>query len=97
MESSVCCLKKTPHGWGFQKAFAMPSPNIAESLPLMREVAKIYLIFDGGRETSRENSLPQSFASQNPAPSSEGALSVRLTASAVVVQDTQAKENSTSL
>jgi hypothetical protein len=26
----------------------------------MREVAKIYLIFDGGRETSRENSLPQS-------------------------------------
>ena len=38
------------------------------SLPLMREVAARRT--DGGRE-----SLPQSFASQNPAPSSEGALS----------------------
>ena len=38
----------------------MHSPAAAESLPLMREVAKIYLILDGGRETSRENSLPQS-------------------------------------
>ena len=28
---------------------------------------------DGGRETRSEKSLPQSFASQNPAPSSEGA------------------------
>ena len=36
-----------------------------------------------GRETSRENSPPQSFASQNPAPSSEGALVVLMTASAV--------------
>ncbi|MBQ3529314.1 MAG: hypothetical protein IJA47_02340, partial [Oscillospiraceae bacterium] len=53
----------------FQKALAMHSPAAGSSLPLMREVAKIYLIFDGGRETSRENSLPQSFASQNPAPS----------------------------
>ena len=26
----------------FQKAFAMPSPAAAESLPLMREVAKIF-------------------------------------------------------
>ncbi|MBQ3530258.1 MAG: hypothetical protein IJA47_07200, partial [Oscillospiraceae bacterium] len=69
----------------------------AESLPLMREVAKIYLIFDGGRETSRENSLPQSFASQNPAPSSEGAFGAHITATAVVGQNTQAKENSMSL
>ena len=52
---------------------------------------------DGGRETRREKSLPQSFASQNPAPSSEGAVAVRVTASAVVVQDTQAKDNSMSL
>ena len=59
------CLKKTPHGWGFQKAFAMPSLNLAESLPLMREVAKIYLIFDGGRETIRANSLPQSRCSRD--------------------------------
>jgi hypothetical protein len=55
-------------------------------------VAKIYLIFDGGRETSRENSLPQSFATQNPAPSSEGAFDLPKTASAVVGQDTQAKD-----
>ena len=81
----------------FQKALAMHSPAAAESLPLMREVAKIYLIFDGGRETSRENSLPQSFASQNPAPSSEGAFGAHITASAVVGQNTQAKENSMSL
>ena len=44
-----------------------------KSLPLMREVAKIYLIFDGGREIMQKFS-PQSFASQNPAPSSEGAF-----------------------
>ena len=47
----------------FQKALAMPIPAAAESLPLMREVAKIYLIFDGGREPRRENSLPQSACS----------------------------------
>jgi len=43
---------------------------------------------DGGREISRENSLTQSFASQNPAPSSEGAVGLLITASAVVGQDT---------
>ena len=32
-------VKENPrHGWGFQKAFAMPNPAAAESLPLMREV-----------------------------------------------------------
>ena len=30
------------HGWWFQKALAMPSPTAAESLPLTREVAKIF-------------------------------------------------------
>ena len=69
--------------WWFQKALAMPSPAAAESLPLMREVARRSR--DGGRETRREISLPQSFASQNPAPSSEGALAVCVTASAVVM------------
>jgi len=29
-------------GWWFQKAFAMPSPAVAASLPLTREVAKIF-------------------------------------------------------
>jgi len=52
---------------------------------------------DGGREASRENSLPQSFATQNPAPSSEGAVGLLITASAVVGHYTQAKENSLSL
>ena len=79
----------------FQKALAMPSPAAAESLPLMREVARRSR--DGGGETRREISLPQSFASQNPAPSSEGALAVCVTVFAVVGQDTQAKENTTSL
>ena len=55
------------------------------------------LIFDGGRETRRENSLPQSFATQNPAPSSEGAVGVQITAYAVVRQDTRVKEYSMSL
>ena len=52
---------------------------------------------DGGRETRRENSLPQSFATQNPAPSSEGAVGVQITAYAVVRQDTRVKEYSLSL
>ena len=43
-----------------------------QSLPLMREVAAQRA--DGGREKEVLSSLPQSFASQNPAPSSEGAL-----------------------
>ena len=90
------------HGWGFQKALAMPSPTAAESLPLMRadfpvsgenvcKADKRGLEVDsplgenGGRETSSANSLPQSFASQKPAPSSEGAFGAHLTASAVVV------------
>ena len=34
---------------------------------------------DGGRETRSEKSLPQSFASQNPAPSDEGAFRWRIT------------------
>ncbi|MBQ3530157.1 MAG: hypothetical protein IJA47_06690, partial [Oscillospiraceae bacterium] len=56
------------------------------------------LIFDGGREKQEEKySLPQSFAAQNPAPSSEGAFGAHITASAVVGQNTQAKENSMSL
>ena len=56
------------------------------------------LIFDGGREKQEEKySLPQSFAAQNPAPSSEGALGVQITASAVVGQYTQAKDHSMSL
>ena len=58
-------LKENPTRLGFQKAFAMPSPNIAESLPHQREAAKIYLIFDGGRETIRANSLPQSRCSRD--------------------------------
>ena len=44
--------------WWFQKALAMHSPAAAESLPLMREVAKIYLIFDGGID--RIVTIPQS-------------------------------------
>ena len=44
-----------------------------QSLPLMREVA-LPQGKDGGREKEVLSSLPQSFASQNPAPSSEGAL-----------------------
>ena len=43
-------------------------------LPLMREVATQRA--GGGRENA-SRSLPQSFASQNPAPSSEGALDAR--------------------
>ena len=50
----------------------MPNPTAAEGLPLMREVDSP-LGEDGGRETSKDKSLPQSFALQNPAPSSEGA------------------------
>ena len=64
----------------------MPSPNPAESLPLMREVAKIYLIFDGGRETSKINSLPQSACSAD-SPLVRGGLWLRITVSAVVGLD----------
>ena len=51
-----------------------------KSLPLMREVAKIYLIFAGGRETNRESSLPQSACSAD-SPLIRGGLSAHLTAS----------------
>ena len=80
----------------FQKALAMPSLAAATSLPLMREVDSP-LGEDGGRETRSANSLPQSFASQNPAPSSEGAFGAYITAFAVVGRDTQAKDNLKSL
>jgi len=60
---------------GSKKAFAMPSPAAAESLPLMREVAKIYLIFDGGRENVDTFCfLSPSHAVRVTAPSSEGAF-----------------------
>ena len=51
----------------------MHSPAAAESLPLMREVAKIVskTIFDGGREKIRFVSPPTAFGG---APSSEGAF-----------------------
>jgi hypothetical protein len=52
---------------------------------------------DGGREQEEKISLPQTFASQKPAPSSEGAIVARMTASAVVGHYTQAKENSMNL
>jgi hypothetical protein len=39
----------------------------------MREVDSL-ISEDGGREMSGRRSLPQSFATQNPAPSSEGAI-----------------------
>ena len=51
---------------------------------------------DGGRETSSANSLSQSFASQKPAPSSEGAL-VRTNRICGGGAGMQAKEKSTSL
>ena len=38
---------------------------------------------DGGREADEGNSLPQSFALQNPAPSSEGALGAEAGSGAV--------------
>ena len=65
----------------FENPIFVSSNNHAAgaSLLLMREVAKIYLIFDGGRETGREHSLPQSFASQNPAPSVRGGWFVWIT------------------
>ena len=86
-------LVKENHPLVVPKSFSYAQSAAAESLPLMREVGSR----DGGRETRREISLPQSFASQNPAPSAEEALAVCVTASAVVGQDTQAKENSKSL
>ena len=78
------------------KSFRYAQSRRSDCLPLMREVDSPQAKTEGEKQDEK-NSLPQSFASQNPAPSSEGALAVYVTASAVVGQDTQAKENSTSL
>jgi len=41
LQRSAFLYKENPqHGWGFQKALALPNPAAAASLPLMREVAR---------------------------------------------------------
>ena len=73
------------------------SHTAAKSLHLMREVDSPQAKTEGEKQAEKD-SLPQSFAAQNPAPSSEGAKSgANFTVSAVTEQDAEAKDHSMSL
>ena len=76
----IACILISDTGDGFTVPFFVG--QIAQSLLLMREVASP-LGEDGGREADEGNALPQSFALQNPAPSSEGAVGAEAGSGAV--------------